>query len=165
MTANEFVAVNFRLWRRQPATRRSHWLLGTAVLLLSVGVGLDIAQNGRISNSSTVVFLVVGVLYGLFRLGLVRYQLRRGYVKNTGLHHPIDFTFTAETLRGNSADGHFEARWRPLRRAAWVKPHWLLLYPTATACYYVDLRCLQAPGTPEQLLALVKDAGISVREV
>ncbi len=164
MTVDEFVAVNFRLWRRQPATRRNSWLLGTAMLLLSVSVGLDIVQNGRISNPSTVVFLTVGVLYGLFRLSLTRYQLRRGYVKNAVLRAPTNFTFDAEKLRGENPNGHFEARWRVMRRAVWVKPNWLLLYPTETACYYVDLRRLQVPATPEQLLTLVREAGISVRE-
>ena len=165
MTVDEFLAVNFRLWRQQPATRRNHWLLGAAVLLLSVSVGLDVVQNGQISNSSTVVFLAVGVLYGLLRMGLVRYQLRRGYANNAVLRAPTDFTFDAEMLRGQSANGRFKARWSTLRRAVWVKPNWLLLYPTEAACYYVDLRRVQAPSTPGQLLALVKDAGIVVREV
>ncbi|WP_375434754.1 hypothetical protein [uncultured Hymenobacter sp.] len=165
MTANEFVAVNFRLWQQQSATRRRHWLLGAALFLLSVSVGLDAAQNGRISNSNTVLFLGLGALYGLFRLRLVRYQLRRGYAKNVVLHAPTDFTFDAEMLRGHTDNSRFEARWSAMRRAVWVKPNWLLLYPTETACYYVDLRRLQAPATPEQLLALVREAGISVREL
>lgn len=165
MTADEFVAVNFRMWRQQPATRRNYWLLGAALLLLSVSIGLDVVQNGRISNPSTITFLTVGVLYGLFRMSLVRYQLRRGYAKNPVLRAPTDFTFDTEMLRGQSPNTRFETRWNTMRRAVWVKPNWLLLYPTEAACYYVDLRCLQAPDAAEQLLTLVRDAGIAMREV
>ncbi|MDF7810359.1 hypothetical protein [Hymenobacter sp. YC55] len=165
MTADDFVVVNFRLWRQQPATRRNYWLLGAALLLLSIAVALDVVQNHRISNPSTLAFLAVGVLYGLFRMSLVRYQLRRGYERNAVLRAPTDFTFDVEFLRGQTSNGRFEARWTTMRRAVWVKPNWLLLYPTEAACYYVDLRRIQAPAALEQLLALVREAGIAVREV
>ncbi|WP_156108984.1 hypothetical protein [Hymenobacter sp. APR13] len=165
MTADEFVTVNFRLWRQRPRTRFNHWLLGLAVLLLAGSVALDICRTGHISNQSTVVFLAVAVLYALVRMQLVRYQLRRGYARNTGLHAPISFELDAERLRGRSADGHFEARWQVLRRAVWVHPDWLLLYPTEAACYYLDLRRLQAPATPEQVLALLLQHQIPVQEL
>lgn len=165
MTADEYVAVNFRLWKKRPRTLFNHLLLGMAILLLSVGVYQDITRSGYVTNWSGVVFLAVAVLYAGVRMAIVRYELRRGYAKNTGLHHPINFTFDLETLCGSSADGRFEARWRTLRRAVWVRPNWLLLYPTEAACYYVDLRQIQAPNTPEHLLALVRDAKIAVREV
>lgn len=164
MTADEFVAVNFQLWQKRPRTKLNHWLLGLALLLLGVSVALEVVRTGRISNWSTVAVLAVGVLYGLLRMQLVRYQLRRGYDKNTVLRVPVDFTFDAEMLRGQSTDGRFEARWRTLRRAVWVQPNWLLLYPTEAACYYVDLRRVQAPGTPEQLLVLLKEANVPIVE-
>jgi hypothetical protein len=165
MTADEFVAVNFRLWQKRPRTKLNHWLLGAALLLLGVSVALDVIQTGHVSNWSTVAVLAMGILYALVRMAIVRYELRRGYVKNTGLRVPVDFSFDAEMLRGRSTDGRFEGRWRTLRRALWVSPNWLLLYPTEAACYYVDLRCVQAPSTPEQLLSLVKDAGVPIVEV
>ncbi|MBO0360048.1 hypothetical protein J0X19_18960 [Hymenobacter sp. BT186] len=165
MTADEFVAANFRLWQKRPRTKLNHWLLGVALLLLGVSVALDVMQTGYVSNWSTVAVLAVGVLYGLFRMQLVRYQLRRGYAKNTVLQVPVAFTFDAEMLRGQSTDGRFEVRWRTLRRAVWVQPNWLLLYPTEAACYYVDLRRVQVPGTPEQLLSLVRAAGVPVVEI
>jgi len=46
--------------------------------------------------------------------------------------------------------------WKALRRAVWVRPDWLLLYPTDAACYYLDLRRLPAalpPAVLAQLLA------------
>jgi len=165
MTADEFVAVNFRLWQKRTRTRFNHWLLGLALLLFGLSVSSDFARTGYISNWGTVAVLAVGALYAFFRVQLVRYQLRRGYSKNTGLRVPTDFTFDTEMLRGQSADGRFEARWRTLRRAVWVQPNWLLLYPTEAACYYVDLRQAQAPGTAEQLLALVQDMGVHVQKV
>ena len=165
MTADEFVAVNFRLWRQRPRTRFNHWLLGLAVLLLAGSVALDVARAGRLSNQSTAVFLAVAVLYALVRMQLVRYQLRRGYARNTGLHTPISFELDAEQLRGRSADGHFEVRWRVLRRAVWAHPDWLLLYPTEAACYYLDLRRLQTPATPGQVLALLQQHQIPVQRV
>ncbi len=165
MTADEFVAVNFRLWRQRPRTRFNHWLLGLAVLLLAGSVALDVARAGRLSNQSTAVFLAVAVLYALVRMQLVRYQLRRGYARNTGLHTPISFELDSEQLRGRSADGHFEVRWRVLRRAVWAHPDWLLLYPTEAACYYLDLRRLQTPATPGQVLALLQQHQIPVQRV
>ncbi|HLK96941.1 MAG TPA: hypothetical protein VK364_04170, partial [Hymenobacter sp.] len=157
MTAAEFVTVNFRLWLRQPATRRNHWILGTALVLLAVSVGLDIIRTGHISSWNTLAFLGVGVLYGLLRTSLVRYQLRRGYSRNAALRDPISFVFDANMLRGHGATGRFEIPWSKVRRAVWVRPNWLLLYPNETGCFYVDLRQLQAPTTPDGLLALVRN--------
>jgi hypothetical protein len=165
MSSDEYVAVNFRLWQKRPRTKLNHWLLGLALFLLGVSVGLDAVRAGHVSNWSTVAVLAVGVLYSLLRMQLVRYQLRRGYDKNTVLRVPVDFTFDIEMLRGQSTDSRFEVRWRTLRRAVWVHPNWLLLYPTEAACYYVDLRRVQAPSTPQHLLSLVKDAGVPIVEV
>jgi hypothetical protein len=165
MTADEFVAVNFRLWQKRPRTKLNHWLLGAALLILSIGVGRDIARFGHVTEWGGVTFLLVGVLYALIRMAIVRYELRRGYAKNTGLRVPTDFTFDSEMLRGQSPDGRFETHWRRLRRAVWLQPDWLLLYPTEAACYYVDLRRIQAPGTPDKLLTLVKEVGVPVVEM
>jgi hypothetical protein len=165
MTADEFVAVNFRLWQRRRSTRRAYWLLGTALAVLALSVVVEVVQIGRLMHVSTLVFLMVGIAYGLFRVWLVRYQLRSGYSRNTGLHHPTDFTFDLDKLKGHGPHGRFEAKLRTVRRAVWVQPHWLLLYPTETACYYVDLRHIQAPGTPEQLLELVRTTGVPVTEL
>lgn len=165
MTADEFVAVNFRLWRQRPRTHLNHWLLGAALLLLAGSVWLDLTRTGHITKWTTVVLLAVGVLYALLRMALVRYQLRRGYMRNTGLHTPISFELDAEQLRGRSADGHFEVRWKMIRRAMRIGPHWLLLYPTEAACYYLDLRRLQAPATPEDVLTLLQQHQIPVRQL
>jgi len=165
MTADEFVAVNFQLWLRQPASRRNHWILGTALMLLAVGVGLDIIRTGHISSWNTPAFLGVGVLYGLLRTSLVRYQLRRGYSRNSALREPISFSFDANMLRGHGATGRFGISWNKVRRAVWVRPNWLLLYPDETGCFYVDLRQLQVPATPDGLLTLVRDQQISVSEL
>jgi hypothetical protein len=165
MTADEFVAVNFRLWLRQPATRRNHWILGAALVLLSVSVGLDILQAGRVSSWSNLIFLAVGVLYSLLRMSLVRYQLRRGYSRNPVLREPVSFSFAADRLRGHGAAGRYEVRWDKLRRVVWVRPYWLLLYPNETGCFYVDLRQLQAPATPHDLVAVLRNQHVLVREL
>ncbi|GAB3227451.1 hypothetical protein GCM10027346_10820 [Hymenobacter seoulensis] len=155
LSAEEYVRLNFRLWRAQPKTRINQWLLGAAVLLLAVSVGLDLWQHGRLLRPSTLAFLGVAVAYALFRAGLVRYQLRRAYAQNASMQNPIDFELTAEGLRGTSSLGNFTSRWPQLRRAVWVRPEWLLLYPSEAACYYLDLRCLQAPATPADIEKLL----------
>lgn len=164
MTADDYVAINFRLWQRRPRTRFNHWLLGAALLLLSASVGLDIAQTGRVTNLSSAVFLVVGVLYGLFRLKLVRYQLRRAYAKNPVAQEAVDFVLNADRLCGNSTSGRFEVRWKLIWRAVHVGD-WLLLYPTDAACYYLDLRQRQAPATTEEVFALLSNNSVSVQVV
>ena len=156
MSADEFVAVNFRLWRARPATRRNHWLLGAGILLLGISIGLDVWQNGRPERTSTFVFLGVAVLYGLARFGLVRWQLRRGYARNATLQQPIDFRLTSAEIIGRSTLGQFSGKWTRIRRAVWVGTDWLLLYPTEAACYYLDLRRLQAPATPADLAQLLE---------
>ncbi|RFP65200.1 hypothetical protein D0N36_10060 [Hymenobacter lapidiphilus] len=156
LSADEFVAVNFRLWRARPATRRLYWLLGAALLLLNLSVGLDLWQNGRLGSPFTLVFLGVGVAYGLLRLALVRWQLRRGYQRQQALQQPVDFTLTATEIIGRSALGKFPGQWKLIRRAVWVGPDWLLLYPTAAACYYLDMRCLQAPATAADVARLLE---------
>lgn len=165
LTADEYVAVNYRLWRRQPRTYFNHWLLAAAVLLLATSVATDVARTGGISNWSSAAFLGMAVVYALVRMQLVRYQLRRGYAKNVAVHAPIDFAFDADGLRGTSEAGRFEGRWRAVRRAVLVRPHWLLLYPVESACYYVDLRQVQAPGTAAEVLALLREQGIPLREI
>ncbi|MBT2556561.1 hypothetical protein J7E24_02080 [Hymenobacter sp. ISL-91] len=156
LSADAFVAVNFRLWRARPATRRMYWLLGAALLLLAVSVGLDFGQNGRLTSTFTPVFLGVGVAYGLLRLALVRWQLRRGYQRQPALQHPIDFTLTDTEIIGRSVLGQFSGQWQLIRRAVWVGADWLLLYPTEAACYYLDLRCLQAPATRADVARLLE---------
>ena len=56
MTADDYVAVNFRLWRARPRTRFNHWLLAAAVLLLGVSVGLEVWQYGRPQTDFHPVF-------------------------------------------------------------------------------------------------------------
>ncbi|GGG36659.1 hypothetical protein [Hymenobacter glacieicola] len=156
MTAEDYVTVNFRLWRARPATRRAQWILVAAIALLALSVGLEVRELGRIQNWSTVAFLTVAGLYAAFRLALVRYQLRRGYSRNPAAQEPVDFTLSLAEVRGCSNQGTFTSSWSRVKRAVWVQPNWLLLYPSEAACYYLDLRRLQAPATPadiEQLLA------------
>ncbi|UOQ76310.1 hypothetical protein MUN84_17300 [Hymenobacter sp. 5516J-16] len=155
MTAEDYVAINFRLWKARPATRRAQWLLGAAMALLALSVGLEVREQGSIQNWSTVVLLAVAVLYAAFRMALVRYQLRQGYARNPAAPAPIDFTLNAKEIRGSSSQGSFSTSWAHVKRAVWVQPQWLLLYPNDAACYYLNLHCLQAPATPadvEQLL-------------
>lgn len=165
LSADEFVAVNFRLWKARPATRRNHWLLGAAVALLAVSVGLEVYQHGGVQNWSGVAFLAVAVLYGLLRMALVRYQLRRGYARNTALQHPIDFTLTDTEITGRSSLGQFSGQWSLIRRAVWVRPDWLLLYPTEAACYYLDMRRLQAPATTSDVARLLTHHQILQQQV
>ena len=156
MTADDYVAVNFRLWRARPRTRFNHWLLAAAVLLLGVSEGLEVWQYDRPQTTSTLAFLAVAILYGLFRFSLVRYQLRRGYARNTAAQHPTDFTLTDSEIIGRSEVGQFSGHWRLIRRAVWVGSDWFLLYPTEAACYYLDLRRLQPPATPADVAALLE---------
>ncbi|NVO30449.1 hypothetical protein [Hymenobacter lapidiphilus] len=165
LSADEFVAVNFRLWRTQPATRRLYWLLGAALLLLTGSVGLDFWQHGRLSSPFTLVFLGVGVAYGVLRLALVRWQLRRGYARQTVLQQPLDFTLTTTEIIGRGAMGQFPGQWGLIRRAMWVGPDWLLLYPTEAACYYLDLRRLQAPATRADVAQLLAQHQIRQQQV
>lgn len=151
MSEADYVAVNFRLWQARPATRRNHWLLGAAVLLLTISIGLDVWEHGRLETWSTLLFLGVAVAYAALRVGLVRYQLRRGYARNPAAQAPADYTLAADALRGQSADGRFATPWARLKRTVWVGPHWLLLYPTEAACYYLDMRRLQAPATAAEV--------------
>lgn len=166
MSADEFVAVNFRLWRAAPATRRNHWILGVGLALLTASLVMELMNTrGHITTWSTPALLVVGVAYGLLRAALVRRQLRRGYAQNPVLQQPADFTLTDEALQGNSAVGEFRTPWNAIRRAVRVGPDWLLLYPTQAACYYLDLRCLIAPATPAAVEALLVQHSISLRQL
>ena len=165
LSANDYVAVNFRLWRARSATRRNHWLLGAAILLLSISIGLDLWPDGRLERTSTFIFLAIAVAYGLARFGLVRYQLRRGYARNAVLQQPIDFRLTNAEIIGRSKLGQFSGKWPRIRRAVWVGPDWLLLYPIETACYYLDLRRLQAPATPADLARLLEQHQIRQQRV
>ncbi|TGE08086.1 hypothetical protein [Hymenobacter fodinae] len=166
MSADEYVAVNFRLWRQQPATRRNNWLLLIGLGLLSFSLFVRVSQqNGQFTAWSTPVFLLVGLLYALLRPVLVRWTLRRGYSKNAVLNEPVDFILTTDEIIGRSELGQFSGKWATIRRAVLVQPDWLLLYPTEAACYYLDVRRLQAPATFPDVERLLAQHQIPLRRV
>lgn len=165
MTADEYVAVNYRLWGQQPRTRRVTWLLNVAILLLTISFGLGIWQ--WVQNPTTDVFWGflpawgLALLYAWWRSWQVKRQLRRGYAQNAALREPIDYEFNADSIITRSAAGEFVTRWKKLRYAVHVG-NWLLLYPQQAACYYVDLRRLTEPAKPRDLEALLDEKGIAV---
>ena len=165
MTADEYVAVNYYLWNRQSTTRRNRWLLVAALGLLAVSAGLQLWRNQFRGFSSWLVpaSLGVGVLYGVGRDALTRYFLRRGYTQNAALHQPVDYELATDGLRSRTAAGRYLAPWPTLRRAVRVGD-WLLLYPTAAACYYLDLRRLAAPATAAQVVETLRQQGVAVTE-
>ena len=77
------------------------------------------------------------------------------------MHVPIGYKLTAEEIRGHSALGHFAVPWAGLRRAVWVRPDWLLLYPTDAACYYLDLRRLPAAFSAADLAQLLAQHNVA----
>ncbi|QJX47694.1 hypothetical protein HMJ29_12380 [Hymenobacter taeanensis] len=166
MSADEYVAVNFRLWRQQPATRRNNWILLAALVLLTISLLVQLQQDGwKLTSWSALSFLAVGLLYALLRAWFVRWMLRRGYLKNTILKEPIDFTLTDEDIKGRSGLGQFTGKLANITRAVFVQPDWLLLYPTQAACYYLNLRQLQAPATAEAVEQVLAQHQIPVRRV
>lgn len=130
MSADEYVAVNYTLWRQRPATRRNNWILIVALGLLGISLVLQLRQDGwQVTSWSAPSFLVVGLLYGLLRAWLVRRMLRRGYQQNKVLQEPVDFTLTPEEIIGRSGLGQFSGKLASISRAVLVQPDWLLLYP------------------------------------
>ncbi len=162
LTAAEYVAVNFRLWWHAAATRRNHWLLGLALALLAASVAVQLWRRapGAAFEWSSPVLLGVGLAYGALRPLLVRRVLRRTYLGSGALQTPLDYELTAEALHGRSARGQFAAPWPGLRRAVWVRPDWLLLYPTDAACYYLDLRRLPAGLSAHDVAELLARHGV-----
>lgn len=165
MSASEYVAVNTRLWRKRPRTWLNDGLLAMAVVVLGSSLVLNwLNPYPRPTDRGTVLLLVVALGYALGRKALVRWQLRRGYVANVGLQAPIDFFFTSDELRGHSTLGKFSSVWATVRRAVQVGD-WLLLYPTQSACYYVDTRLLAAPATPADLWQLLETHHIPLQRL
>lgn len=165
-TAGEYVALNYRIWRQRPRTRFNDWVLGLALGLLATSVGLQVARTGTLWPASPpLVLLALGVAYALGRGPLVRRQLRRLYARNPALHAPATYVLGPDTLGGRSELGQFESRWSAIRRAVRVGPHWLLLYPTESACYYLDLRRLQLPATAADVQALLGRQAVPWREL
>ena len=165
MTADDYVAVNYQLWRRQPRTRRVTWLLTVAILLLTISFGLGVWQWLR--NPTTDVFWgflpawALALVYAWWRSWQVKRQLRQGYTQNTALREPIDYLFNEESITSRSAAGEFIIRWQKLRYAVHVG-NWLLLYPQQAACYYIDLRRLVEPSKPRDLEKLLDEKGVAV---
>ncbi|GGF19484.1 hypothetical protein [Hymenobacter cavernae] len=165
MTADEYVAVNYQLWGRQPRTRRVTWLLYVSILLLTISFGLGIWQWAH--HPATEVFWGflpawgLALVYAWWRSWQVKRQFRQGYTKNTALQQPIDYQFSDENIISRSAAGEFVIRWQKLRYAVHVGD-WLLLYPQQLACYYVDLRRLVAPATPDSLEDLLDEKDVAV---
>ncbi|MBC6988465.1 MULTISPECIES: hypothetical protein [Hymenobacter] len=165
MSADEYVAVNYELWRRQPRTRRLNWLLYIALVLLTISLVLGIWQYVRNSAAEIswgfVPVWALAVAFAIWRPWQVKQLLRRGYAQNAGLHQPIDYQFDTKSIKGSSVAGTFETRWKALHHAVCVGD-WLLLYPSQVACYYVDTRRVIGPATPDDLLELVHEQGLAV---
>jgi len=165
MTADEYVAINYQLWSRQPRTRRVTWLLYVSILLLTISFGLGIWQWVR--HPATEVFWGflpawgLALVYAWWRQWNTKRRLRQGYVQNTALHKPVDYMFDTDAIISRSAAGQFIIRWQTLRHAVYVGD-WLLLYPRQLACYYVDLRRLVAPATPDDLEDLLDEKEVAV---
>lgn len=167
MPAAEFVAVNYRLWQQAPATRRTTWLVRLAFLMLSVSLLLNLYQHQQTGTplaQTTPVFLGVALLYAWWRPWQVKRLLRQGYRANPVLQQPTTYHFDAAGFAGESPAGRFAARWDTIRRVVRVGD-WLLLYPSATACNYVDLRRIVAPGTPAELVRLLAARSIAVQQL
>ena len=158
LTADDYVALNFRLWQARLATRRTFWLLGAAAVLLLVSVGLDVARHGTVSNRATLAFLAVAGLYVLFRRQLTRYLLRRGFRPQP----PVGYTLTPTEIQVRSGQRQSLLSWEQLREAVWVGANWLLLLPQAPAgsCYYLDVRRLEAPAAAADVAALLTQRGV-----
>jgi len=165
MTAAEYVAVNYQLWSQQPRTRRVTWLLYVSILLLTISFGLGIWQWVRNPGSDIFWGFLpawgLALVYAWWRSWRVKRQLRQGYTKNTALQQPIDYQFNTDNITSRSEAGEFVTRWEKLRYAVHVGD-WLLLYPQQMACYYVDLRRLVAPATPENLEELLDEKDVAV---
>ncbi|UOQ74605.1 hypothetical protein [Hymenobacter cellulosilyticus] len=149
LSENDYLTINYGLWNKRLGTRRSNWLLGGGLTLLAIGFVLTLHQNHwRLSSWTTPVLLMVGFLFLVGRASVVRWLMRRGYKKShAALSRPTVYTLTPDEFQGQSELVQFSLQWSAIKKAVWVQPHWLLLYPTEVACYYLDLRCLPAPAT------------------
>ncbi|MCB2377706.1 hypothetical protein LGH70_08945 [Hymenobacter sp. BT635] len=154
----DYVAINHRMWNQRLGTRRSNWLLVGALALLTIGTVYTLVRNsGQLTSWTNPALLLVGIVFLVGRAQFVRWLMRRGYEKSRAqLSRSIVYTLRPNELRGQSELVQFSVQWSAIKKAAWVKPHWLLLYPSEAACYYLDLRCLPAAATAadiEQILA------------
>lgn len=161
LTTDDYVAVNFRLWQVQAATRGIRWRLGLLILLLSLSIGLDFLQNGRLDYVFVVIILGVLVVCVVFLPLLTRYQLRRGYARNPLPIPGMSYLLTDAEVMQQSPLGDFSVPWPKIQRAVWVGTDWLLLYPNEVGSYYLDMRCLQPPATAADVAALLTRHGIA----
>ncbi|MDU0371777.1 hypothetical protein ACFPAF_15345 [Hymenobacter endophyticus] len=165
LTTDDYVALNFRLWQLQPATRGIKWRLGLLILLLSLSVGLDVLQNGRLEHVFVVIFLGVLVVCAFSLPLLTRYQLRRGYARNPMPAPSISYLLTDTEVIQQSPLGTFPVQWPKIQRAMWVGHNWLLLYPNELGSYYLDMRRLQPPATPAEVAALLTRHNIAQQQL
>ncbi|PJJ59178.1 hypothetical protein [Hymenobacter chitinivorans] len=162
----DYVSINYRLWNQRMSTRRSNWLLGGALTLLAISVVYTLGQNSwQLTSWTNPVLLAAGLAFLVGRGQFVRWLLRRGYEKSrAGLSRSMVYTLLPNELQGQSELVQFSLHWSAIRKAVWVEPHWLLLYPTEAACYYLDLRCLPAPTSLADVRELLMAQAIAQHE-
>lgn len=159
LTADEFVALQYGLWRKRPRTRLAGWLLLLWVSAMSYFVVRDYLTYHQLTDYFTPTILAVGIVAAFLRGWLVRWQLRRYYARTPALGSPARFELSEAGLRGQGRLSRTETQWAGIVQAQ-VVGHWLLLYITEATYHCLDLRRLQPPATEADVRALLQAQGV-----
>ena len=163
ISADEFVALQYRLWRQQQRIRLNGWIIGGWVLLMAGFLVRDLVAYGGLAEYYTPAAIAFGVVALLVRGPLARRQFRRYYARTPALASATRFELSPEGLRGQGQLSSMQNRWASFTQAR-LLGSWLLLYVSEASYYYLDLRRLLPPATPADVLALLRAQGVAVRE-
>lgn len=101
--------------------------------------------------------LLVTLFSGLIPFSLWR-GIKRNYLSSKILRDPATYTFEAAGIRTDSACAQAVITWG--NASTWYRlPPYALLMVSTVSGYFLDFRCLEAPGTEADFLVLVRRHG------
>ncbi|RZK20714.1 MAG: DUF2208 domain-containing protein [Hymenobacter sp.] len=115
-----------------------------------------------ISNTETIgLFIFCSLLVVVMAVVAVRWTFRRRYNQIQFLQKPADYTFTETGIGVKTPDISGFSSWQTIN-TLFLMNDWALLTTHNLTGYFLDFRCLEAPATQADFLALLQQHQIPV---
>ncbi|GAB3227445.1 hypothetical protein GCM10027346_10810 [Hymenobacter seoulensis] len=112
------------------------------------------ALSYSFGNGKFLGWMMVATLFTGLSLLYQWWEYHRAYRTYAAKPKPTAFTLTAEGVRVEAQSGVQYYRWESFYRVQQIQD-WILFYTSVEDCYYLDLRQVQLPTTPQDVLNLL----------
>ncbi len=163
LSFKEYATANLKYMWRQQKLRLLVFpviLLGSALLQLYPTANEADARPGA-ALANVGLFVVIALLAVSLLVFLTWRNLRQRYDRTQFLQKPATYTFTAANIRVDAPAVQGYNSWETIDKLLLMKPLALLTTRNFTV-FFLNFRCLVAPATEADFLALVRQQRIPV---